>query len=81
MLDGQGEPEVLAHKNRVLDEWCAKVGRDPGAIERTVRIDPPEFDRIDDYIGIGVTHFICGGNAPFEFDDLKRLIALRDERR
>jgi probable F420-dependent oxidoreductase len=81
LWNGFGPFDTFARKNAILDEWCAKVGRDPRAIERTVRIDPPEFDRIDDYIGIGVTHFICGGNAPFEFEDLKRLIALRDERR
>jgi alkanesulfonate monooxygenase SsuD/methylene tetrahydromethanopterin reductase-like flavin-dependent oxidoreductase (luciferase family) len=28
-------PAVLAHKNRVLDEHCAAVGRDPAAITRT----------------------------------------------
>jgi alkanesulfonate monooxygenase SsuD/methylene tetrahydromethanopterin reductase-like flavin-dependent oxidoreductase (luciferase family) len=31
-----GTPEVLAHKDAVLREHCAAVGRDPAAIERTV---------------------------------------------
>ena len=26
---GFGKPEELAHKNAVLDGWCAKLGRDP----------------------------------------------------
>jgi alkanesulfonate monooxygenase SsuD/methylene tetrahydromethanopterin reductase-like flavin-dependent oxidoreductase (luciferase family) len=32
---GFGNVETLARKNRILDEWCAKVGRDPGEIERS----------------------------------------------
>ena len=32
---GFGTVETLARKNRILDEWCAKVGRDPGEIERS----------------------------------------------
>ena len=40
----------------------------------------PEFGRLDDYVAAGATHFICGGPAPFDFADLKRLIAWRDAR-
>ena len=29
-------PELYAHKNRVLDEHCAAIGRDPSEIKRTV---------------------------------------------
>ena len=28
--NGEGSPELYAHKNAVLDRWCAEVGRDPG---------------------------------------------------
>jgi alkanesulfonate monooxygenase SsuD/methylene tetrahydromethanopterin reductase-like flavin-dependent oxidoreductase (luciferase family) len=38
--NGEGIPEVYAHKNTVLDRWCAEVGRDPEAIRRTVGIPP-----------------------------------------
>jgi alkanesulfonate monooxygenase SsuD/methylene tetrahydromethanopterin reductase-like flavin-dependent oxidoreductase (luciferase family) len=31
-----GLPDTVAHKSAVLDEHCAAVGRDPGAIERTL---------------------------------------------
>ena len=42
---GFGSMETLARKNRVLDEWCAKVGRDPGEIERSTsaRSGPDEL--------------------------------------
>jgi len=32
---GFGDVDTLAHKNRVLDDWCAELGRDPGEIERS----------------------------------------------
>ena len=80
LWNGFGPIDSFVRKNRILDEWCAKVGRDPAAIERTVRIDPPEFDRLDDYVAAGATHFICGGNAPFDFAELERLVAWRDAR-
>ena len=38
--NGEGAPEVYAHKNAVLDRWCAEVGRDPAAIRRTVGVPP-----------------------------------------
>src|SRR6476619_4770886 len=35
-----GPPASFRHKNQVLDDWCADVGRDPADIERTVAISP-----------------------------------------
>jgi probable F420-dependent oxidoreductase len=32
---GFGDVETLARKNHILDEWCTKLGRDPGKIERS----------------------------------------------
>src|SRR4051794_11291664 len=33
---GFGDPETWGRKNRILTEWCEKVGRDPKAIQRSV---------------------------------------------
>lgn len=38
--NGEGSPDLYAHRNDVLDTWCADVGRDPAAIRRTVGIPP-----------------------------------------
>jgi len=38
--NGEGDPATFAHKNAVLDEHCAEIGRDPAAIRRTVGIQP-----------------------------------------
>ena len=35
-------------KNRILDEWCAKVGRDPREIERSAQIFGSQLDQLDD---------------------------------
>jgi probable F420-dependent oxidoreductase len=33
---GFGDADTLRHKNAVLDEWCARIGRDPSEIERSI---------------------------------------------
>lgn len=38
--NGEGDPATWAHKNAVLDEHCAAVGRDPGLIRRTAGVPP-----------------------------------------
>lgn len=38
--NGEGDPATYAHKNALLDERCAEIGRDPMAIRRTVGVQP-----------------------------------------
>ena len=64
--NGFGPPEMFAHKSRVLDEWCAKVGRDPAAIERTVLIEPEDAGRLDEYVEAGAQHVMVGLKHPFD---------------
>jgi probable F420-dependent oxidoreductase len=74
-----GPPENFAHKNAVLDRWCAEVGRDPAEIERTVAIQGTEIDQVDAFLEAGATHLILmkGAEGAFAFDDLERLLARR----
>ena len=77
--NGQGEPEELAHKNRVLDEWCEKVGRDPAEIERSAQIFPDQMDKLDAYLEAGITHLITESHGPdYDLSRLHQLIEWRD---
>jgi probable F420-dependent oxidoreductase len=69
-----GPPESFAAKGAILDEWCAKVGRDPKAIERTVAIQPNEIDKLDDYVAAGADHLIVMLGRPFDLDPVRRLL-------
>jgi probable F420-dependent oxidoreductase len=70
-----GPVEAFAAKNKVLDEWCARVGRDPAEIERTVMV----FDArdVDAYLDAGAQHLILGAGPPFDLEPLRALIAQR----
>ena len=77
--NGQGEPEALGRKNRILDEWCARVGRDPREIERSAQIFGPQLDKLDEYLAAGITHLICHAYGPdYDLAPLEKLIAWRD---
>jgi probable F420-dependent oxidoreductase len=39
---GLGDPKTIEHKCAVLDEWCARIGRDPSEIERSGLVNAPE---------------------------------------
>ena len=71
-----GPAESFAAKNRVLDQWCDRVGRDPAEIERTVMlVDPREVERADDYLAAGAQHLILGVGPPFDLEPLAALVA------
>ena len=81
LWNGFGPPERFAAKNRILDEWCDKVGRDPGAIERTVTVGAGDLDNLDAFLDAGATHLIYGLDAPYDMAPIARLIAWRDSHR
>lgn len=80
--NGFGEPEQIAAKSAILDDWCAKIGRDPNEIERSVLISgPEEAARADEYVEKGITHIIYGVGGPdYDLDQLKRLVEWRNGR-
>jgi len=75
--------DVLARKSAVLDEWCARVGRDPGEIERSVgmsRTARPDA-AADAMLEAGVTLFTTSADGPeYDLGLLREWIAWRDER-
>ncbi len=77
--NGFGPLEQWQHKNQVLDEWCAKVGRDPAQIERSVSISPDDIPgNLAAYVDAGATHFILGMGVPFDFHPFEELVAWRE---
>jgi len=71
-----GPPETYAHKNAVLDEWCAQLGRDPATIERTVGIPAHEVDDAEAYLDAGATHLIVMTGHPYDLAPVERLLGL-----
>jgi probable F420-dependent oxidoreductase len=71
-----GPPDNYAAKSKILDEWCAKVGRDPSAVERTVAIDGSEVGNAQAYLDAGATHLIVMVPAPFDLSAVQQLLDL-----
>jgi len=71
-----GSPEEVAHKNKLLDEWCDKVGRNPAEIERTVALlEPSKAVEVSEaYLQAGMTHMIVGLADPFDLDPVRALL-------
>ena len=70
-----GPPPHFAAKNGVVDEWCQRVGRDPGEIERTVSFNGlSDLDKIDAYLEAGAQHLILGRGHPFDLAPLRFLL-------
>jgi probable F420-dependent oxidoreductase len=81
MWNGGSSPEILRHKNAVLDEWCRKVGRDPGAIERTTTVNRADLDNLDAWHDAGATHIVVRITPPFDMAPAERLVAWREKKR
>jgi probable F420-dependent oxidoreductase len=76
-----GEPDDFRRRNAVLDDWCARVGRDPAAIERSANIRRHQVANADGYLDAGVTHLIVGlGGPELDLSPLAELVAWRDAR-
>jgi probable F420-dependent oxidoreductase len=76
MWNGGGAPDVLRHKNHVLDQWCVKLGRDPRSIERTTNIPPTAIDRIDDWVEGGAQLLLIQMDHPFEMTPVEQALKL-----
>ena len=77
---GFGDVPTFAHKNTVLDEWCAKVGRDPSEIERSVGVNPAHIDQADAWHEAGAVEFTIGLNGPdYDMGPVKEWLAWRDQ--
>jgi len=65
-------------KSGVLDEWCARLGRDPREIERTANVAGLTARSVDEWLKAGLQHFVLRIAQPFDTKELERLLKLRD---
>jgi probable F420-dependent oxidoreductase len=73
--------QTVAHKNAVLDEWCRKAGRDPGAIERSIGVDKTSIDIADEIHAAGADEIHMGVDGPdYDFAPIKDWLDWRDEK-
>lgn len=79
--NGMSDPATLGRLNGVLDDWCAKLGRDPSAIERSaLLIKLEQVDRADAYLEAGITHLIYSVRGPdYDLSQAERLLAWQRE--
>lgn len=74
-----GQPEQFAHKSKVLDDWCERVGRDPATIMRSIGVSPHAVDIGDELVALGAEEITVGVSGPnFDMEPVKRWIAWRD---
>jgi probable F420-dependent oxidoreductase len=76
-----GGPAEMKHKSDVLDDWCAKVGRDPTEIQRSTSIARLNGDRqnADAFLELGFTDFVVSASGPdWDLAQLKQVLAWRD---
>jgi probable F420-dependent oxidoreductase len=71
-----GPPANFAAKSAVLDEWCAKLGRQPSEIERTVGIAGDEVGIWQEYLDAGAEHLIVMAGPPFDLDPVRKLLEI-----
>jgi probable F420-dependent oxidoreductase len=73
-----GDVETMHRLAGVLEDWCAKVGRDPSEIERCTSISEQTIGNIDGYIDAGFTHFVVSADGPdYDLDFLTDVLAWR----
>jgi probable F420-dependent oxidoreductase len=72
-----GSPEAVRHKNQVLDDWCARLGRDPAEIERTSNIPPAAIDTLDQYLAAGAQRLQIQLDHPFDMRPVEQALERR----
>jgi probable F420-dependent oxidoreductase len=77
MSNTPGTPEVLRHKNQVIDEWCDRVGRSPKDIERTTNIAVTAVERIHEFVEAGAQRLQIQLDHPFDLKPVETALRLR----
>jgi hypothetical protein len=72
--------DQLAHKQQVLDNWCAEIGRDPAAIERLTSVPDGDLSQAEALLAIGFTNPLLSLDGPdTDLGPLRELLQWRDQ--
>lgn len=79
---GFGQPDVIRHKNQVLDSHCGDVERDPAEIERSCGASARKVELGDRFADAGASMITLAfdGDAGYDFGPVEDWLAWRDER-
>jgi probable F420-dependent oxidoreductase len=72
-----GSPDVVRQKNQVLDQWCAKLGRNPAEIERTSNIPIAAIDLMEQYVAAGAQRLQVQLDHPFDMRPVEQALEKR----
>jgi probable F420-dependent oxidoreductase len=77
---GFGDPDTVARKHQILDDWCAREGRDPGAIERSVSVEGSPEKAGRPLVDLGSRLFVLTLRGPaFDLGAVRDWLAFRDD--
>ncbi len=78
---GFGSTETLARKNRILDEWCAELGRDPSEIERSTSVHSGPAELGEQLLAIGerLITISTDGTSGFDLGLVRDWLRFRDD--
>jgi probable F420-dependent oxidoreductase len=79
MSNTPGAPDVVRRKNEIIDQWCAKLGRDPRQIERTCNIGVTAVDRMHEWVEAGAQRLQIQLDHPFDLGPVERALQVRGE--
>jgi hypothetical protein len=69
----------FTRKNKVLDEWCDKVGRDRKAVERTTPVWAADIDELPRYVEAGAEHVIVSLGPPYDMESVEKALQLAEK--
>src|SRR5438093_12897504 len=78
MWNTLGSVDQFIRKSAVVDEWCARLGRDAREIERTANVGNLSAGEIEEWRKAGLQHFVFRIAHPFNTRDLERVLKIRD---
>lgn len=76
-----GDAATLAHKAEVLGSWCKEIGRDPGEIERSTKVEVSPEGVGDGLLDVGIRLFTISTSGPsYDLSLVREWIAWRDKK-